>query len=194
MIESLKEIDGFIVLFINDLWFSFFSEFMWAVSAKITWIPLYVFMLYTMAKNLNKKTLFLLIAAIIFCVACADLISVHLFKNIFMRYRPSHNLLLTDQLNFYEISPGNYYKGGEYGFVSSHAANVTALVTMFLLGFKDLSKYWYYLLIFVVLLICFSRIYLGVHYLSDVFCGSLLGALIAYLVYKLIFIPIQKKR
>ena len=35
-------------------------------------------------------------------------------------------------------------------------------------------------------LIGYSRIYLGVHYPTDVVCGALLGMLIAFLMYKVI--------
>lgn len=34
-------------------------------------------------------------------------------------------------------------------------------------------------------IICYSRVYLGVHYPGDVICGSLLGVVIGYSVYKL---------
>ena len=193
MIESFEKIDGCIVLYINDLNFDLFSEFMWLVSGKTTWIPLYILMVLFLFKSLNFKTFFLALGTIFLGVACADFISVHFFKNVFMRYRPSHHLLITDQLNFYEISSGNFYKGGAYGFVSSHAANFSVLITTFILTSQIKSKLWIYSLISICFLICLSRIYLGVHYLSDVIGGCLLGISIGYLLYKLIFIPIQRK-
>ena len=193
MIELIKEIDASIVLFINNLCFDFFSDAMWFISAKSTWIPLYLMMLFYLYKKMDRKTFILLSLTVVSSVAIADLLSVHLFKNVFMRYRPSHHLVLGEQLNLYQLSPGNFYKGGQYGFVSSHAANFTALACMFIFGIKNTSKTWLYVLVFVVFVTCLSRVYLGVHYFTDVFFGSLLGALIAFLLYKLIFIPIQQK-
>jgi len=73
--------------------------------------------------------------------------------------------------------------GGLYGFVSSHASNsfnVAFLSLMFI------RKRWYSVsMILWALLIGYSRIYLGVHYPGDVICGSLLGALTGWGVYKL---------
>ena len=193
MIESLEKIDRFIVLYINNLNFDFYSEFMWLVSGKSTWIPLYVLMAFFLFKTLKFKMFLLALATIVLGVTCADFISVNLFKNVFMRYRPSHHLLISEQLNFYEISSGNFYKGGSYGFVSSHAANFSVLITSFMLIARPKSKLWLYSLTIICFFICLSRIYLGVHYLSDVICGCFLGVLIGYLLYKLIFIPIQRK-
>ena len=126
-------------------------------------------------------------------VAIADLTSVHLFKNVFERYRPSHHSLLTDKLHFYKFENGEFYKGGQFGFVSSHAANFAAICVYTLLILKNTYRFLLPLLIVCTILILFSRIYLGVHYLSDVLVGSLLGALSGFIAFKYIFTPIITK-
>lgn len=124
-----------------------------------------------------KSTAVLLLFAILLIVL-ADRISVLAFKETVMRYRPSHNLDLANQLSFL-----NNYRGGKYGFVSSHAANTLAIATFFSLTIR--RKSISILLFSWTFLVCISRIYLGVHYPSDVFCGGLLGIAIGILVYTL---------
>jgi len=76
-------------------------------------------------------------------------------------------------------------KGGLYGFVSGHAANTTAIVVFFLLSYKKkgLNNFINYLLIAWVVLVSYSRIYLGKHYPLDVICGIFLGLVIAYFLF-----------
>lgn len=70
------------------------------------------------------------------------------------------------------------YKGGQYGFVSSHAAN-TLGATAFLSYIIKNKRITIYLFTWAFI-VCYSRIYLGVHYLGDVICGGILGAAIGY--------------
>ena len=193
MIEFLEEIDRSIVLAINGWNNSFMDELMWWISARITWIPLYLILLYLAFKTLTRNQLFLFLGLIGLTIALTDLTSVHLFKNVFLRYRPSHNLLLTEKLHYYLIKPGEYYKGGEYGFVSSHAANFFAIITFTYLALRKAFPKLIFPLLFVGMLIAYSRIYLGVHYLSDVFVGALVGSLIAFLVHRLLYLRFLEK-
>jgi undecaprenyl-diphosphatase len=190
MTEYLEEIDRQIVLAINGLHNVLLDEIMWWISARVTWIPLYLVLLYLAFKQLNRKQLFLFIAFVVASVAITDLVSVHLFKNIFLRYRPSHNLLISDQLHYYQIRSGEWYKGGQFGFVSSHAANYFAIATGSWLVLKENYPNLRWWLLVIGVLICFSRIYLGVHYLSDLIVGGIVGVFIAFGIYKLWFSPL----
>jgi undecaprenyl-diphosphatase len=87
----------------------------------------------------------------------------------------------------YQISAGNRYGGGQYSFVSSHAANFFAITTCFFLVLGNYFKKFFYLLVLISIIVCFSRIYLGVHYLSDVFAGGLLGIGIAVLTHHFVW-------
>jgi len=69
-----------------------------------------------------------------------------------------------------------------YSFPSCHASNV-GFAGFYLSFFEPLfSPFW----IIFVILVGWSRIYLGVHYPLDVFAGWIYGAFWAYVFYKLV--------
>lgn len=183
MIEWLEAIDRSIVLSVNSLHTPWLDELMWFISGKLAWIPFYLFLLYLAYKafGFRKALAFLLFALI--AVGIADLISVQLIKNVVERYRPSHHALLTEKLHFYELKPGEFYKGGQFGFVSSHAANFFALAVFVGLSLRHRYKWLFPLLLFMAVIVCFSRLYLGVHYLSDLIGGAVIGSLVSYMVW-----------
>jgi len=97
-------------------------------------------------------------------------------------------LEISSQLNFV-----NNYKGGQFGFVSNHATNMSIVgIMVFLILKKHYPKSWIFLLI-LLLIISYSRIYLGVHYLSDIIGGWILGSLLSLIGYNAINKMILKK-
>jgi undecaprenyl-diphosphatase len=184
MIEWLESIDREIVLAVNGMHSPFLDQLMWLISGRLTWIPLYLYLFFIVLKKIGSKKAVIFLLFVLLSVAFSDLISVHLFKNIFLRYRPSHNLLIMDQLHFYQEASGKFYRGGEYGFISSHAANIFAIITSVSLLFGEKKKKLKFILIAIGLIICLSRIYLGVHYFSDVLVGALVGSLVAFLLFQ----------
>ena len=177
-IDSIKEIDTQLFLYLNSKHNSFFDVVMFWASHKYFWIPLYAFFLFLSYKHFGKKVL-LVGAAAILLIVLADQISVHAFKNVFQRYRPCHNLEICEQVHL------NDGKGGMYGFVSSHAANTFALAMFLSLLFKNKIKYFGIAVFLWATFVSYSRIYNGVHYPSDIVLGAVLGMGIGITVYKI---------
>jgi undecaprenyl-diphosphatase len=186
LMNKLESIDRAIVLFVNGLHTPLLDEIMWFLSGKFSLIPLYLLLLILLKSQNTWKNTAIILVGLTLAIVLADQISVHLFKNAFERYRPSHNEDLKYLLHFYEVRPGEYYQGGKYGFVSSHAANFFAMIA-FIFPFYKEKKNWILVgLIIIGILVAISRIYLGVHYFSDVLIGATLGILVGFSIRTLI--------
>ena len=188
----LESFDRQIVLFVNGWHSPFLDEVMWLISGKFTFLPLYFLLLILLKKTYSWKQLGIIVTGLLVVILITDQTSVHLFKNVFERYRPSHNENLKDLLHFYEIKPGDLYTGGKYGFVSSHAANFFGLLSFIYPFFKKEKKVVFSVLFLLGILVCVSRIYLGVHYFSDVFVGAILGLLIGFSIRNMVKIILVK--
>lgn len=187
MIETLKSIDQSLFLFLNGLHSPFMDEVMYWVSDKYFWFPFYAVLIGIIIYKKKNEAIPVLIAVGIL-VALADQLSVHMFKEVFERFRPCRPESPIHEM----VHIVKNHCGGKYGFVSSHATNSFA-VAVFLS--KVLGRYYRYFtpLIFVwASLVSYSRVYLGVHYTGDIIGGALLGALLGYVIFKLLLL-FQKK-
>ena len=98
-----------------------------------------------------------------------------------MRFRPSHNPQIADLLHLHVHDDGELYRGGKFGFVSSHAANTFAVAMFSSLIFR--FKSYVLFIFFWAAIVSYSRIYLGVHYPLDILGGALLGGIISLISY-----------
>ncbi len=176
MLEAIEKIDKSVLLWINGHHSVFLDNIMIFASGKLSWLPLYVILLFLIFRDFKWKTPLILIFIAV-AITLSDQTSVHLFKNVFQRLRPCHQQEL---INMLRLPKGC---GGMYGFVSSHAANSFSFLTITALLFK--KKWLTFILIFWALLIGYSRIYLAAHFPTDVLSGSLLGILTGYVAFYL---------
>ncbi len=141
---------------------------MWFVSKTYFWIPLYILLAIMYLKYYSKKNFPWIVLTIIILIAASDQMASTIIKPLAHRLRPTHNPLLENSLHIVDN-----YRGGLYGFVSSHAANSFALMT-FVIG--TLKQRWLWtIMIFYACLTSYSRIYLGVHYPLDIIGGAIIG-------------------
>jgi undecaprenyl-diphosphatase len=180
----LERLDQQLFLFLNSCYSPFCDRFMHAVSGILIWVPLYLAILICIGVRYRRKFIIILLF-IILAATLADQISVHLFKNIFLRLRPCHEPRLEGLVHLVDGRCG-----GLYGFVSSHATNSFNVALLSLLFIR---KRWYTILIILwALTVGYSRIYLGVHYPGDVIFGSMLGAFIGWGIYELYILTDKK--
>ena len=174
----LLELDKVITLAINSCHSPFFDNFFYIYTQTWTWIPAIVVLLVWMWRRWGVRSLYV-VAGIALCILLADQISSSLLKPLVARLRPTHNTEIADMIHIV-----NGYRGGRYGFVSSHAANAATFVTFTTLIFRN--RIYTVLLSLWAFLTAYSRVYLGVHYVGDVLCGALIGVLVGVGVYFLL--------
>ena len=185
MLKQLIHIDTEILLAINGWHAPWADTLMWIISAKETWIPLYLLLIgllvwryrqpaTTRVKWMQKvPACVLMIIVIGLAVGAADFIASGILKDWVARPRPSRVPELEGVLHLV-----NGYKSGRYGFVSSHAANTMACGLLFSLIWR--KKITTCGLMLWVAANCYSRMYLGVHYPLDILGGLIVGALVAW--------------
>ena len=120
-----------------------------------------------------------MIVVIALAVGAADFIASGILKDLVARPRPTRVPELEGVLHLV-----NGYRSGQYGFASSHAANTMACALLFSLIWR--KKIATCGLMLWVAANCYSRMYLGVHYPTDILGGLIVGSLVAVVAYWLL--------
>ncbi len=181
-VSSLLDLDTRALYAVNHSGNEWLDPLALFLSGTLEQIPFYVLMLWLLWKNLEPKAFGIMLLAIGLCAVATDQLSVHAFKEVFKRLRPCHVEALSLRL------PDGC--GGQYGFVSSHAANtfgIAGLMFWWNTGIRNQKAPGLYSLRWVLIwagLVSLSRVYLGVHYPGDVLGGALLGLGMGWLLAK----------
>lgn len=176
--ERFLELDRELFLSLNGDGGAVMDNIMYALSSKFALVPIGVVALWMMWRKFDDKREF--VSAIVFIalvVLFADRVSTT-FKYLLPKFRPTHEPLLEGF-----VHTVNGYVGGLYGTVSSHAANSFGVAMFTSLA---VQKRWYTVVVMLLCVaICYSRIYLGVHYPADIFFGTITGLFFGWLCYKM---------
>lgn len=176
--EKTLPYENDLFLWLNNHHNEFWDTFMMIYSGKIAWVPLAVVLLITLFYKTKWQNAVLMILCFVLLATLCDQISAGVIKPIFSRFRPTHH---PDFM--YKVLIVDGYKGGRYGFISAHAANGFGVATFLSLILRN--KWFTISLLSWALITCYSRIYLGVHFVSDIIGGIMLGSILGFLIYLL---------
>lgn len=177
MLETLNNLDTQWFWWINSHYCTAMDWVMWSLSQHWCMAAVIVLAFCLLTLRYEPRRWWVVLIGIALCFLLADQGSVQLFKNTVCRLRPCHAL---EDVRMFRTGCG-----GQYGFVSSHAANMFAVATFLMLRYwKRAKRQWPLLLIALwAIATCYSRPYLGKHYPGDVICGAVFGAIIALIVW-----------
>jgi undecaprenyl-diphosphatase len=178
MIDKLIEYDHRLFIWLNGFHAPWLDPVMLYVSETWVWLPLHVVLIYLIFKDFSKHG-WLVLFAVAITLTMSDQVTTSIMKPYFARLRPTHDPTLESIVH---IVDG--YRGGQFGFASSHAANTFALATFFFLLFRTSHK-WIAFLFAWATLVAYSRVYLGVHFPGDILVGGMVGAITAFIGYRL---------
>ena len=176
MLEYLKQLDADLLCTLNGWNCPYADQLMWLVSGKFSSALIIIVLLALLARQRSWRGILTFIIMTALVVLLADRISSGIIKPIVERLRPTHD---PDLQGIVHVVNG--YRGGLYGFVSSHAANLFGIATLISLVLRNRGS-WLAMMAWAAI-VAYSRIYLGVHYPGDILGGTVIGIGVAFLVF-----------
>jgi undecaprenyl-diphosphatase len=174
--NSLIPYESELFLWLNGQHNAFFDSFMSIYSGKVIWLPFIIVALGVFTiKTKSIEALLVVVAIVLVCTLCDQLAS-SIIKPMCERVRPTHYPGIESLVHTVDN-----YRGGRFGFISSHSANGFGAATFASLLFRQ--RLFSFAIFLWASVTAYSRIYLGVHFISDVAGGIMVGCLIGWAVY-----------
>ncbi|QQS34811.1 MAG: phosphatase PAP2 family protein [Ignavibacteriales bacterium] len=168
MTDFLYQADLTVFYFFNhSLSTGFLDKFFSIITNVNNWYIAYVVLLgISFFKGGLKGKL--AVVGIILLIVISDQLGYRILKEFFQRPRPCD--ILTDVITPLGCT-------GTFSFPSNHALNNFAAAFFFYLLFPKLK----WILFVTASLVALSRVYLGLHYPSDIIGGAVIGSALGYL-------------
>ena len=174
---TLEEIDIQLLIYLNSLGSEFWDPLWIVLTNKLTYIPLFAIIVFYFYKKFGFKQALLLLFFIALLILFTDQ-STNFFKDSFQRLRPCRE-------NFLGLRVIDVYCG-KYGFFSAHASNSMAVSLFIIKIMREKYSSIFSLILFIwVAVFSYSRIYLGLHYPSDILFGLIFGTISSTIFYSL---------
>ena len=178
MLEKELQFERELFFLLNGSGSTLLDNFFYIFTNQWIWLIFYICFIYVFVFKKDWKEIVCVIGAIILLIFLTDQISSGICKPFFHRFRPTHHPDFMDR-----VKTVFNYRGGLYGFISSHAANSFGFATFCALIFRN-KLFTCTIFLFAFLNVC-SRIYLGVHFISDIVVGAFVGVIVGVFIYLL---------
>ena len=176
MLEKIIQLDKELLIFLNGLGSDTFDGFWLMITKQLNWAPLFLLIFYLLQKKIGWKNFgFYILFTAVLILVCDQ--TSNLFKWYFHRLRPCNDETVNHIIRVVKTSPS-------FSFFSGHAANSMASTVFAFMILKKHYKHSYLLFLFP-LIFAYSRIYLGLHFPSDILTGYAFGATFGFICYKL---------
>lgn len=179
LLSSICQLDTDALLFINSIRAEWLDGFMYGASGRLVWVPFYVILALLLWRRFGWRRAVLGILMIGVAVLITDQLCASLIRPAIERLRPTNPQNPISS----HIHTVFGYRGGAYGFPSCHAANSCVLTVAYSLLYRN--RVMTIILVAWTLLLCWTRMYLGVHYPGDLIVGLIIGSLVAIACFKL---------
>lgn len=180
MLDQLVLWERPLFLWLNSPHTPYMDALCFLFSARWPWTAIAVMLLGWLFYKKSPWEALLFIVAVVLMITFTDQLTSHLIKPLCARLRPTYHPYTA------ELVRTTYrHLGWGYGFVSGHAANFMAIAMFSSLVFRN--RLYTVVIFATALFVVYSRIYLGMHFVSDVIPGSLIGLLdgtLFYLLYR----------
>lgn len=182
MVEFLVGIDCYLFLLFNrTLANPLFDAFFPYITDKRNWYaPIVIAVTVYLIAARDRKKASIVIGLAILTVALSDPLCIRVLKPLFQRLRPCHPSYFQDGKHLF-LTGGRFLLGTKFSLSlpSGHAMNSFAQAMHLTLWYPR-KKAWF---LSIATLVALSRVYVGVHYPSDIFLGALLGLVLGASVF-----------
>lgn len=181
MLDTLVTLDRQVLLMLNSSNSLFGDSFVSLFTSGMSWIPLFIALFYLIVKNNETMgQITLTVGAAVLCVILSGGLDDIIIKPWVSRIRPCNDPSISDSLCLVQ---GQIESG--YSFFSAHAANTMSLAIFFCLLVRD--SFFNFAMLAWSMINGWTRLYLGVHYPSDVLIGFLYGCLVGFAIYSVFY-------
>jgi undecaprenyl-diphosphatase len=171
MLEKIIALDKKVFIFLNSLGSPTFDGLWLVITKQAYWTPFFLLLAFILYKQIGPKKLGIVVLFIAVILLCCDT-SVEFFKTTFQRLRPCNDPEIKGIIRIIHHS-------STYSFFSGHASNSMATMVFLYMILKKYYKYAFLIFLYPIIF-AYSRIYLGVHFPTDILTGYVFGATLGF--------------